>query len=266
MREEKNPWNTARCGEPLCTGADGQAQSCCPLDAQGRGIPWRDYIASVTTLSTPHHGSSVADWGWSTLTGGGLVEAAFHTLADKIFGMGEAGQEAMQRTFLALSRRYSSRFVWDRDLPVGQRSYDWECVTRGDCAQPAAGHGPIPDAQATGGWRLPAPTGQATIFSWGASTCLGFGCTDMVSPAMLLSYRHLLHRESECNEGRNDGVVSTCSAQFGIFMGVRSQDHLRWTDIKGGGVLSHVASWFGHEKKPDSFYPRWLLELARAGY
>lgn len=264
-------WNGETCGEPLCQDAEGRAQSCCPLDAQGRGVPWKNAIVSVTTLSTPHGGSSFADWGARLLTSrGGFVDGAFKLVARKFFGLDEAGQDKMRQTFTALSRRYSNIVIQPNvRLPTPERSYDWTCATRGcaGAAMPAAGHAPVRDAAANGGYRLPAPVGTASIFSWGAATCINGGCGDIVDPGLLVSFRHVLGKETGCDSGRNDGVVSACSARFGIFMGIRSNDHFRWTRGKSGSLVQAAAWLFGVKQEPtDQFYSYWLGELARAGY
>ena len=265
-------WNGENCGEPLCEDAQGNAQSCCPLDAQGHGVPWSRAIASVTTLSTPHGGSSFADWGARLLAGGGkFVNGAFRLVASKVFGLDEAGTVRMRQTFTALSRKYSSmviqRYV---QLPTPTRSYDWGCATRGGCAgfaAPPAADAPVRDAAADGGYRLPAPLATATVFSWGATTCITGGCGDIVDPSLLLPFRHVKDKETGCDTGRNDGVVSTCSARFGIFMGIRSNDHFRWTRGRAGGLVRAAAWLFGVKQEPvDQFYDYWLGELARAGY
>lgn len=265
-------WNGASCGEPLCQDADGHPQSCCPLDAQGHGVPWARAVASVTTLSTPHHGSSFADWGARLLTGrGGFVDGAFKLVARKFFGLDEAGQDRMRQTFTALSRRYSSMVIQPNvALPTPERSYDWGCATRGGCAGqplPTAANAPVRDPAANGGYRLPAPVATATVFSWGATTCINGGCGDIVDPTMFLSFRHVRDKEAGCDAGRNDGVVSACSAQFGIFMGIRNNDHFRWTRGSAGALVRAAAWLFGVKQEPlDQFYGYWLGELARAGY
>ncbi len=265
-------WNGESCGEPLCQDAAGHAQSCCPLDAQGRAVPWKTAIASLTTLSTPHGGSSFADWGARLLSGrGGFVDGAFKLVARKFFGMDEAGQDRMRQTFTALSRRYSSLVIQPNvRLPTPERSYDWACATRGGCAgaaTPSAGHAPVRDPAANGGYRLPAPVATASVFSWGATTCINGGCGDIVDPSMLLSFRHVRDKELSCDSGRNDGVVSACSAHFGIFMGIRSNDHFRWTRGQSGSLVRAAAWLFGIKQEPtDQFYSYWLGELARAGY
>lgn len=265
-------WNGASCGEPLCQDAQGAAQPCCPLDAQGHGVPWSRAIASVTTLSTPHGGSSFADWGARLLTGrGNFIDGAFNLVARKFFGLDEAGRDRMRQTFTALSRRYSNLVIQPNVLlPTPGRSYDWGCATRGGCAgftAPAAADAPVRDAAANGGWRLPAPTTTASLFSWGSTTCINGACGDIVDPSLFISFRHVRDKETSCDSGRNDGVVSACSARFGIFMGIRSNDHFRWTRGKSGSLVQAAAWLFGVKQEPmDQFYGVWLAELARAGY
>ena len=265
-------WNDANCGQALCQDDAGQPQSCCPRDEQGRGVPWSHAIASVTTLSTPHHGSSFADWGARLLIGGSsLVRGGFGLVAKAVFGLDEAGRDRMRQTFVALSRKYSNLVLQPNVLlPNPGREYDWGCVTRGGCPggqAPGPQDSPVPDPSADGGWRLPAPAATATIFSWGAVTCINGACGDIVDPQLIVPFRHVRDKEAGCDEGRNDGVVSTCSARFGIFMGLRNNDHLRWTRHTSGGLARGAAWLFGVRQEPvDAFYEYWMGELIRAGY
>jgi hypothetical protein len=203
--------------------------------------------------------------------GHGMIDGAFRLVTRKFFGLDEAGEDGMRRTFIALSRRYSNLAIRPNVLlPTPERSYDWACATKGGCAgaaAPAQGHGPIRDAAANGGYRLPAPVATSTIFSWGSQTCVNGACGDIVDPQMLLPFRHVLARESGCDSGRNDGVVSACSSRFGISMGIRANDHFRWTRLKSGTIVNAVSWLFGvKQESTEQFYPYWLGELARAGY
>jgi len=56
-----HPGFNEECDKGACFADDGTPESCCaPPDALGHPTSWRERVASITTLSTPHAGSSFA--------------------------------------------------------------------------------------------------------------------------------------------------------------------------------------------------------------
>jgi pimeloyl-ACP methyl ester carboxylesterase len=256
-----SPRYNEECGALACTDARGQPEACCPSDRDGRPVPWRERIASVTTLSTPHCGSSFADLGVSLLAHS-WIEFGVELVLEKYFGLDQAGREAMRRTVFALSTEYCRQTMMPSfPLPEPSRRYDWACATgQESCASaaPAPADAPVREA---GSHRLPSPTARATVFSWASQSCVTGNCGDALDPGLLVSYLRV-----KSQEGVNDGVVSTQSARFGIFMGIRANDHFHWnrTEEGGGGLRAWL---FGARREPPArFHQHWLGELARAGY
>jgi triacylglycerol lipase len=253
-----------QCEVSQCAGANGAPESCCPPPApDGTPTTWRERVASITTLSTPHCGSSFASWGVQLLQGS-WINAAFKMVAERYFGLDVAGQEKLVGTFQALSKEYCSEFMQpSMPVPDPKRSYDWACATgtEGGCS-PLTGE----DAPSWGGsrWLLPAPkAGVPTVFSWAGVTCVTGSCGDIVDPGLLPAYMKV-----RAQEGDNDGVVATASARFGIFMGVLPHDHFDWNRTQGESSAESAGNWlFGIRKEPaERFYLNWLGMLRDAGY
>ncbi|MBW2463045.1 MAG: hypothetical protein JRH11_15450, partial [Deltaproteobacteria bacterium] len=167
---------------------------------------------------------------------------------------------------------------------AADRQYEWDCALLGDDCQPMLedwsqngrlvptsweeiGAEDLPRHQS---WPyealLPAPTDQATVFSWSATACTRGECGSYLSSSLLLSNR-IINRDSFARSVGNDGVVTQVSAEFGIHMGNWSWDHLHWTRSKSGR-LSRFKRWLtGQEQEPvENFYFYWLEWLGRSGY
>lgn len=236
----------ARCSEFSCTDADGNDESCCaPPDIDGNPTTWAERVVSLTTLSTPHCGSSFADLGFNVLQNR-IVHAGFELVAKKFLGLDEAGAELLERTLFALSQQFCADFMSPSFPPPNpERVYTWQ----------------------GGEDVLPPPTQTPTVFSFAGVTCVTGSCGDIVDPGLLPSYAYVKNQE-----GLNDGIVSEESARFGIYMGVLPHDHFDWTRTaqearleKWGGRL---AGWlFGVRKEPAArFHLHWLDRLREAGY
>jgi pimeloyl-ACP methyl ester carboxylesterase len=263
-------YNNPQCHvEQRCTTAAGEPTACCMKDADGNAIEWRERVVSVTTLSTPHHGSSFADYSLEKLESG-TVEWAFRKAAEYLYGLGtERQQDELIGTLEALSIDFAERTMEDFRAAQGDRRYDWSCATDDDCRAETMG-AELPMRKTDfGRYMLPEPDGAPTLFSWGAKSCYTGTCGDTLDSALVLPYRVVQNRE-----GTNDGVVSTRSARdAGIFMGIRANDHFRWTRLEGGDtIFSQARGWiadslFGTEQEPMlQWHLHWLDRLERAGY
>ncbi len=113
------------------TDPDRTPSGKCDLDLNGHVIFWRHRIASLTTLSTPHCGSTFASWGVETLQSSrqntGFLNWTFRNAAQSLLG-GDPDQ--VEQTLEALSVEYHlahddrSRFndvCEGRALPFDQR-------------------------------------------------------------------------------------------------------------------------------------------------
>lgn len=250
------------CGDaPCCTDAAGDAVACCPTDRNGHAIQWRHRIVSITTLSTPHCGSSFASWGVRQLESG-FGNWAFRRVARYVFGR-KTDEEVAQLadTLYALSNEYCHDVMSAIPAPIGERIYDWQCAIDEECAaRELDGMSlPVSDGETK---VLPGPAKLPTIFSWASKTCFSGSCGDTVDAELLFPFKLVVDRE-----GPNDGVVATQSAQFGIFMGIRANDHFRWTRLRGSGPARLVNWLFGVKPEPVfEWYGYWLEMLRRAGY
>jgi hypothetical protein len=252
-------YNNSRCHELLeCTNDSGQPEACCEADARGRAIPWRERIASVTTLSTPHHGSSFADLGVDLLERDS-VDWAFRKAARYILGLDtEEEQQYLRDTLFTLSNRFSEETMTP-DYPPLQpaRVYSFGCGANDDsCEIPENADLP------RDGVPLPRPNELATFFGWASESCVTGSCGSIVDPGLALSYAVVKRRE-----GASDGVVATKSARFGIYMGVRANDHFHWNRFSFAQIVDIAARAFGIRREPiDRFYTHWLGTLSRSGY
>jgi hypothetical protein len=255
-----------------CTAADGTPEACCAADASGRAIPWSSRIAALTTMSTPHCGSSFASWGLRRLDGR-LLGWAFEKAMKKIFGLAPDTDGARLRaTLRSLSQEFCSEVMTpDFPAPDPDRIYDWACMTGQErCEGPgrsiaagsiAAGDAPRADPDRPGRFLLPAPGDRPTVFAWTSQSCITGSCGDTITPSLMFSFA-VVHAE----EGANDGLVAIDSGRFGIFMGLRNNDHFGWTTLEGRtpGFLGRL---FGAKPEPASrWYEYWLDELRLAGY
>lgn len=262
-----NPKYNERCLELLCTSATGEAEACCEADANGQPIMWRNRVASITTLSTPHGGSSFADFGVRQMDGSWLGDAIEGVL-ELVFGLRDAPDGLIRYTIFNLTRTFSQEtMAAEYPLLNRFRRYTFGCATGeddGECneGRPRRDAAPV---ERDGKWTLPPPNEQATIFSWAGQSCFSGKCGDVIDPGLIPAY--MIVRDEE---GENDGVVSIESAKFGIFMGVRATDHFHWNRLppESRGIRTRIGDWlFGLKSEPASkFHEYWLSELARAGY
>jgi hypothetical protein len=255
------------CASSACSDAEGQPESCCPPpDLDGNPTTWAERIASITTLSTPHCGSSFADLGVKALRKE-LVHKGFEVVARKLFGLDAAGRELLEKTMYALSQEFCrEEMAPGFPAPNPARVYDFACAGGDECELPAGADAPPSDGK--GGHRLPPPLpGVPTIFAWSGMACISGSCGDVVDAALMPSYLWV-----KGHEGDNDGVVSVTSARFGIYMGVLPHDHFDWTRTEAESRLEEIggrlAGWlFGVRKEPaERFHLEWIDRLREAGY
>ncbi len=251
-----------------CLDARNLPTSCCAPDEHGNPtLPWRQVIASVTTLSTPHHGSPFADAGLAFIASDPLLREQMwdlpYWIKDKILDLAEQmfppgyGQNAILNTLTNLSRPFAAALNQRLPGPPAGRKYSWACATNptGSCedphhdqGQPGIAHAPRP------GGLLPAPLADnTTVFSWASQTCIGFNnwfgnnCPDTPSEDL-----HLIHQVMNAMDaGPNDGVVSIESAKWGIYMGDLWRDHYDWCSAEPDFAVFHTD---------------WLERLRRSGY
>jgi hypothetical protein len=252
-------YNNDQCHELReCTDERGEPEPCCSADAEGHAIPWRARIASVTTLSTPHRGSSFADVGVSLLEKRS-VDWAFRKTARYILGLDtEEEQQHLRDTLFTLSNQFSAETMTPAfPAPQPRRIYTYACAAGlEECEVPEGADLP-PDSGT-----LPPPNESVTFFGWASESCITGACGSIVDPGLALSYGIVKQRE-----GPGDGVVATSSAQFGIYMGVRANDHFHWNRLSFAKVVDLAARTFGVRREPvDRFYRHWLGALARSGY
>ena len=261
MGHEK--YNNDSCHERLeCTDEGGNPEACCSAGPDGEAVFWRERLASVTTLSTPHRGSSFADLGVRLLENRG-IDWGFRQAARYVFGLdSEAEQQYLRETLFTLSNQFADETMTpDFPAPQPERVYDYACAAGkrgGDqgCALSADADRP------PGASRLPPPNTTATLFSWASEACLTGACGSIVDPGLALPYA-VVKKE----EGASDGVVATESAEFGIYMGIRANDHFHWNRLSFAGVVDLAARAFGVKREPvDRFYAHWLGTLSKSGY
>ncbi len=261
-----HPKYNAECAMSVCTDANGQPDSCCaPPDLDGKTTTWAQRVVSLTTLSTPHCGSSFADLGVRVLKNG-TVNAGFQLVAKKFLGLDEAGAEMLEKTLFALSQQFCAEFMGPSfPAPNPARVYDFTCVESGDCTLPVGAEAPV---RRGGALELPPPSPTTpTVFSFAGVTCVTGSCGDIVDPGLLPSYTYVKHKE-----GDNDGIVSVASAKFGIYMGMLPHDHFDWTRTQQEAAVEkwggRLAGWlFGVQKEPaERFHLDWLDRLRAGGY
>ncbi|MFN3197447.1 MAG: esterase/lipase family protein [Bradymonadia bacterium] len=257
------PDDAAPNSQYCCTDADGEPEACCLTDDDGVVIQWRDRVVSVTTLSTPHCGSSFASWGMRQLNRD-FLNWAFRKVVKLVMGLSPEDTQALIDTFYALSVEYCEDVMSAHLEPVPERKYTWQCAQDSTCrAELGLDEADLPSTDANGQPKLPAPTRRGpTFFSWSAQSCVTGSCGDTLATELLLPFR--IVRD---NEGENDGVVATESSIFGIWMGTRANDHFRWTQLKPSSMGRFTRWLFGVPDEPVldwHFY--WLDTLSRSGY
>jgi len=150
------------------------------LDEQG-------IVESITTIATPHYGSSVAD----ALTGaievtpfdGAFIDATFN-IGSQLFGTtGEAFTEQLEQ----MTTENMLQFNIDVPDVDGVQYYSW--------------------------------AGQTCRYTQ-------FSCQNEMQGETVSSYFLLAHAYMEDREGENDGLVSVISSQWGEFLGILPADHM----------------------------------------
>jgi hypothetical protein len=260
-------YNSADCHQNnACTDAEGNPESCCSTDANGNPVPWKNRIASITSLSTPHEGSSFADWGVDTLEKG-LVDKAFRLVVKKFMGLDTKEQQnEVKECLYNLSKAFAADVMAPTFPPHANRNYYWDCaIGKKNCrsdAIPTNSDLPIADYGQKDGFLLPPPDDVTTLFAWSSNACISGTCGSVVDPALMLPFRIVKKRE-----GKNDGVVAIDAAKFGIYMGNRANDHFHWSRFKFSGVSKLTMKLFGVKQEPlGLFYVHWIDKLSRSGY
>jgi triacylglycerol esterase/lipase EstA (alpha/beta hydrolase family) len=257
------------CEKSECEDIDDRTNAksktnCCAPSENGKPTMWRDRIASVTTLSTPHRGSSFASWGLKQLADDATLSPALKLAAEKLFGFDEAGYQGFRQTLDALSVERGEERESALTPPNPARVYTWACATKEEkCGVPAGIDAPAKGAD--GAFLLPAPNDRPTIFSWAAMACATGGCGNVVDPMLLLPYGVM----TRAGEKKNDGVVGVDRARYGVFMGVLPADHFDWTRMANSASSGKQAlEWlFGLKTEPiERFHQTWLERLAKSGY
>ncbi len=122
---------------PCCTDEQGQPEPCCD-SIDGETIFWRQRIASVTTLSTPHHGSSFADVGYDWITAStkknNLTTALLAETIALVFSPDLPHKPRWQllddsvNTARNLSMKFSRDVMTNYREPDKHRVYSWGCA------------------------------------------------------------------------------------------------------------------------------------------
>lgn len=245
------------------SGKTEKVSCCAPSDRDGTPTMWRDRIASLTTLSTPHAGSSFASWGLRQLDDG-TFGPSFKLVAERFFGLDDGGYDGLKKTLGSLSTEQGDARHDALPIPNASRDYSWACATGVErCSVPSGAD--LPKKGEGGRYVLPGPTDRPTIFSWAAMACATGGCGNVLDPALLLPYSVML----DAGEKKNDGVVGVDRARFGIYMGTIPADHFDWTTTESNTSSGKRAlEWtFGIKNEPiERFHQTWLERLAQAGY
>ncbi|NNC99031.1 MAG: hypothetical protein HKN85_02500 [Gammaproteobacteria bacterium] len=261
----------------LCFDDHKQPVSCCAPDQYGNPtLPWRKVIASITTLSTPHRGSQLADAGLAFISsdpwlteklGLELPESGRELILDILDGKTFIPtpwppgytQSAVLDTLFNLS---TEQAAWMNGMlpeaPAG-REYSWACaVNPGPCEDPFHRYGdPLPNNAPRPcddgfGTCLPPPLSETTIFSWAGQTCLprrwfAARCQDYAGAGLKLASEVM----DALDTGPNDGVVTIGSAKWGIYMGKQWRDHFEWSSPANPHAQFHVD---------------WIEKLRKSGY
>lgn len=241
-----------------CSDGQGNEVPCCLADEDGNAIPWRQRIASVTTLSTPHRGSSFADLSMDLLENRS-IDWLFRKAAQYVIGLDtDEEQTYLRETLFTLSNAFSDETMTPQfPPPIPERVYTFACATQDrDCPVPKGADLP-PDPS-----KLPPPAETATFFGWASEACVTGACGSILDPGLALS-----HGVVSRNEGPGDGVVAIKSAEFGVYMGVRANDHFQWNRLTVAQIVDVAARAFGIKREPvDRFHAHWLGTLAKSGY
>ena len=157
------------------------------------------YVASVTTVSTPHRGTLIADAALGLLPDGEVSEALLDAIAD-FWGylVGAPDTDAdVQASLIQLSATHSSDFNLAFPDNPNIRYYSWSGRT----------------------------VLTVLSFDYGGDECDGGAfenpdARDLVDIELSLTYEFL-----DLFSGRNDGLVTIASSKWGTFMGWIATDH-----------------------------------------
>ncbi len=286
-------YNSDACAsDQECQDAAGNPEACCMRGPDNQAVFWRHRIASLTTLSTPHRGSSFADWGIKKLAGK-IIRGLFN-VALKIFGFGQDNMKGFELCMGSLSNDWTKQVmeVEPFTVPIKQRVFRWSCATgkepcagggakdeskgdddsdkkgKGDDDSDKKGKGDDEDPNtlamnAEGQHLLPGPEELPTIFSWAGRSCITGKCGDLLPLSLILPYKVV-----KDDEGANDGVVAIDSAVYGIYMGVRNVDHLDWTSFEASRKRGFFKRLFGVKQGVHAldWLTHWVDQLAKANY
>ena len=170
----------------------------------------------------------------------------------------EREQQHLRETLYTLSNEFSQKTMTPDYPPVQpNRVYAYACARSTEtCSVPE--NAELPPEEGL----LPPPNETTTFFGWASEACVTGSCGSIVDPGLALSYGIVKKRE-----GAGDGVVATRSAEFGIYMGIRANDHFHWNRLSFAGIVDFAANAFGIRREPvDRFYTHWLGTLSRSGY
>ncbi len=170
----------------------------------------------------------------------------------------EVEQTHLRETLFTLSNQFSrKKMTPEFPPPIPERVYTFACAT-GDQDCPVPADAELPPERS----KLPPPTKTATFFGWASEACVTGACGSILDPGLALS-----HAVVNKNEGPGDGVVAIKSAEFGVYMGVRANDHFHWNRLAVAQIVDVAARAFGIKREPvDRFHAHWLGTLAKSGY
>lgn len=157
-------------------------------------------VASVTTISTPHRGSQVADWVASTPSIMQDFLAGGATLAGQLLGL-MVGQPQQQDPYGALNLMTSEgSAAYTRQFPSAGLAAD--CNASAASVDVRNGH-------------------VQRLYSWAGSSS-ATNLLDVLDPLLVLGDLTIRLRGG----GSNDGLVSVCSARFGQVLGTYGWNHV----------------------------------------
>lgn len=191
-----------------------------------------DLVASVTTMSTPHTGSPLADLVSGLAPPGSLQGVAFETFANavgnlvNIFSNNKASQSDINAMIGEFNQAGAAAFT--AQFPAGV---------------PTQRCGVGPDSVTLGGQRI-------NLYSWGGGSRLTniFDLSDALFAITGLAFGEA-----------NDGVTGVCSNHFGKII----KDNYRMNHIDINNQIFGVVSWF--ESNPKTLFKNHATRLKQAG-
>jgi triacylglycerol lipase len=212
------------------------------------GMGYGDRVAVLTTVSTPHHGTKIADAALDVLDrlrpNEEGVDGFFSFLARSYSDL--SGDLSARGAFLSLSERASADF--NTKHPDDPRVL-YQSLAGVSSAFGIPNDNDLPACQSTYYSRS---SGKAAYPGKG-------GRTDAMN--LLLKAGALIVARGDRELRPNDGVVTVESARYGLFLGCIPADHLA---VVGADPLKRSNRWtgFSHVR----FYRNLAFDLARRGY